>query len=84
MYVKLPPGIRTKQEKPKGYVLKLLTNLYESVILYFGNKDNILMLIIRQLNKSGPNIEDQDHPTDYIRVNIKKTHDGMCKLHNVL
>ncbi|KAL7474515.1 hypothetical protein ACHAW6_000488 [Cyclotella cf. meneghiniana] len=40
------------------------------------------MLIIRQLNKSGPNIEDQGHSTDYVRVNSKKTHDGIYKLHN--
>ncbi|KAL7474679.1 hypothetical protein ACHAW6_000642 [Cyclotella cf. meneghiniana] len=46
--------------------------------------DNMLMLIIRQLNKSGPDIEDQGCLTDYVRVNIKKTHDGMCKLPNEL
>ncbi|KAL7475777.1 hypothetical protein ACHAW6_001681 [Cyclotella cf. meneghiniana] len=43
---------------------------------FFGNIDDTLMLIIEQLKKAGLNIEDQGHPADYIKVKIKKTHDG--------
>jgi hypothetical protein len=41
----------------------------------FGTDDDTLTLIIRQLKNTGINIEDQEHPADYIGVNIKKTCD---------
>lgn len=44
--------------------------------LFLGNCDNILTLIIKQMQESGLNIEDQGHSADHAGVNIKKTCDG--------
>ncbi|KAL7482261.1 hypothetical protein ACHAW6_008898 [Cyclotella cf. meneghiniana] len=44
--------------------------------LFFGNHDDTLMLIIKQLKDAGPNIEDQGHTADYIGVYIKRNRDG--------
>eukprot|EP00804_Cyclotella_cryptica_P000100 CCRYP_013750-RA/>CCRYP_013750-RA protein AED:0.43 eAED:0.35 QI:35/0/0/1/0/0/2/0/99 len=83
MYMELPPGIKTKHENSKDYFLKLLRtctvrNKLEEfgTRLFFGSNDDTLFLIIKKLQESGLNIEDQGHPPDYIGVNIKKTCDG--------
>lgn len=47
--------------------------------LFFRSDDNMLTLIIRQLKSTSRIIEDQGHPGDYIRVNIKKVHDRTYK-----
>eukprot|EP00804_Cyclotella_cryptica_P025617 CCRYP_002840-RA/>CCRYP_002840-RA protein AED:0.13 eAED:0.13 QI:0/0/0/0.5/1/1/2/0/290 len=44
--------------------------------LFFGSDDDTLSLLIKKLRDSGLNIEDQGHPADYVRVNIRKTHDS--------
>ncbi|KAL7474417.1 hypothetical protein ACHAW6_000389, partial [Cyclotella cf. meneghiniana] len=47
--------------------------------LFFGNCDDTLTFIIRQLKKAGLNIKDQSHPADYVGVNIKRNCDGTDK-----
>ncbi|KAL7475484.1 hypothetical protein ACHAW6_001396, partial [Cyclotella cf. meneghiniana] len=44
--------------------------------LFFGDHDNTLMLIMKQLKSTGLNIEDQGHQADYVGVNINRNHDG--------
>ena len=44
--------------------------------LFFGSDDNTLSLIIKKLQGSCLNIEDQGHPADYVGVNNKETYDG--------
>lgn len=34
------------------------------------------MLIIKQLQESGVNIKDKGHPADYVKLNIRKTHNS--------
>ena len=47
--------------------------------LFFGNDDDTLTWIIKQLKDAGLNMEDQGHPADYVGVNIKKTCDSSCE-----
>ncbi|KAL7486134.1 hypothetical protein ACHAW6_011728 [Cyclotella cf. meneghiniana] len=56
-------------------VIIIIEFVYVDDGLFFGNCDDILTFIINQLKKAGLNIEDQDHPSDYVGVNIKKTCD---------
>ncbi len=44
--------------------------------IFLGNDDSKLTDAIRDILSSGLNIEDQNHPADYVGVNIKNTKDG--------
>ena len=44
--------------------------------IFIGKDDNKISQILRQMQNSGLEIEDQGHPADYVGVNIKKSHDG--------
>ena len=50
--------------------------IYVNDGMFFGNSDDTLIHIIQQMKDKGLNIEDQGHPADYVRVNIKKPYDG--------
>jgi hypothetical protein len=44
--------------------------------IFLGNNDLRLQDAIKEIQDLGLNIEDQDHPADYVGVNIKKLRDG--------
>ncbi len=44
--------------------------------IFLGNDDAQLLQAIKEIQGLGLNIEDQGHPADYVRVSIKKHHDG--------
>ena len=46
-------------------------SVYMNDGLFFGNNDDMRMLISRQLKKAGLNMEDQGHQADCVRLNIK-------------
>jgi hypothetical protein len=45
--------------------------------IFLGNDDSKLQVTIQEIQELGLNIEDQDHPADYVGVNIKKLRDGL-------
>ncbi len=44
--------------------------------IFLGSNDSQLQEVIKEIQNLGLNIEDQDHPADYVDVNIKKLKDG--------
>jgi hypothetical protein len=44
--------------------------------IFLGDDDSKLQQAIKNIQDTGLKIEDQDHPADYIGVNIKKLRDG--------
>jgi hypothetical protein len=44
--------------------------------IFLGSDDLQLQEVIKEIQDLGLNIEDQDHPVDYVGVNIKKLKDG--------
>ena len=44
--------------------------------IFLGKDDGQLKAVIREIQGTGLNIEDQGHPADYVGVNIKKLRDG--------
>ncbi len=61
------------------YRIGIIFIIYIDDGLFFGSHDDILTFIIKQLNNAGLDVEDQGHPTDYVGVNIKKSHDVTYK-----
>jgi hypothetical protein len=47
--------------------------------IFIGNDDSQLKEAIREIQALGLNIQDQGHPANYVRVNIKRTKDGSYK-----
>jgi hypothetical protein len=47
---------------------------------FLGSSDKQLLGIINKLRNLKLSIEDQGHPADYVRVNIKKLKDGVIEL----
>jgi hypothetical protein len=47
--------------------------------IFLGSDNSQLQEVIKEIQNLGLNIEDQGHPTDYVRVNIKKLKDGSYK-----
>jgi hypothetical protein len=44
--------------------------------IFLGKDDGQIKAVIREIQGTGLNIEDQGHPADYVGVNIKKLRDG--------
>ena len=44
--------------------------------LFLGPSKSKLIVMIEALKQSGLKIENQDHPSDYICININKHHNG--------
>ena len=57
----------------------IIFTVYVDDSLFFRNHEDTLTLIIKQLQDTGFNIEDQGHPADYVGVNIKRNHTGTYK-----
>jgi hypothetical protein len=50
--------------------------VYMDDCIFLGNNDAQLQQVIKEIQDLGLNIEDQDHPADYVGVSIKKLHNG--------
>ena len=44
--------------------------------IFLGKEDNQLKQVIQEILRTGLKIDDQEHPADYVSINIKKMRNG--------